>query len=151
MERIIFHIDVNSAFLSWEAVRRVRDGLEDLRLVPSAIGGDREKRTGVILAKSIPAKKYGVKTGEPVAMAIKKCPNLILARPDFSWYEKCSKALNEYKKKKELEVLDIDEIDFEDETLKDIEELKDFKTTLDSYRSFEEVFDVFNKTKDFKK
>ena len=92
MERIIFHIDVNSAFLSWEAVRRVRDGLEDLRLVPSAIGGDREKRTGVILAKSIPAKKYGVKTGEPVAMAIKKCPNLILARPDFSWYEKCSTA-----------------------------------------------------------
>lgn len=92
MERIIFHIDVNSAFLSWEATRRVKLGLEDLRLVPSAIGGEREKRTGVILAKSIPAKKYGVKTGEPVAMAIKKCPNLILARPDFSWYEKCSKA-----------------------------------------------------------
>ena len=57
MERIIFHIDVNSAFLSWEAARRVKLGLEDLRLVPSAIGGEREKRTGVILAKSIPAKK----------------------------------------------------------------------------------------------
>lgn len=92
IKRIIFHIDVNSAFLSWEATRRVKEGLSDIRLVPSAIGGDREKRTGVILAKSIPAKKYGVKTGEPVAMAIKKCPQLVLAHPDFRLYEKSSKA-----------------------------------------------------------
>ena len=83
MARLIFHIDVNSAFLSWEAVRRVSKGEPDLRLVPSAIGGDREKRRGVILAKSIPAKKYGVKTGEPVAQAIRKCPTLILAKPDL--------------------------------------------------------------------
>jgi DNA polymerase-4 len=66
--------------------------MNDLRLVPSAIGGDRETRTGVILAKSIPAKKYGVKTGEPVGMALKKCPSLILAHPDFSLYEESSKA-----------------------------------------------------------
>jgi DNA polymerase-4 len=66
--------------------------MNDLRLVPSAIGGDRETRTGVILAKSIPAKKYGVKTGEPVGMALKKCPSLILAHPDFSLYEASSKA-----------------------------------------------------------
>jgi DNA polymerase-4 len=66
--------------------------MKDLRLVPSAIGGDRETRTGVILAKSIPAKKYGVKTGEPVGMALKKCPSLILAHPDFSLYEASSKA-----------------------------------------------------------
>ncbi|MBO7303243.1 MAG: DNA polymerase IV [Clostridia bacterium] len=92
MERIIFHIDVNSAFLSWEAAKRVKQGLDDIRLIPSAIGGDREKRTGVILAKSIPAKKYGVKTGEPVGMALKKCPELVLARPDFALYERCSKA-----------------------------------------------------------
>lgn len=92
MKRIIFHIDVNSAFLSWEATRRVKQGLADIRLVPSAIGGDREKRTGVILAKSIPAKKYGVKTGEPVSMALKKCPALVLARPDFCLYEECSRA-----------------------------------------------------------
>ena len=92
MERIIFHIDVNSAFLSWEAAKRVKHGLDDIRLIPSAIGGDREKRTGVILAKSIPAKKYGVKTGEPVGMALKKCPELVLARPDFALYERCSKA-----------------------------------------------------------
>lgn len=90
MARLIFHIDVNSAFLSWEATRRVGLGEEDIRLIPSAIGGDREKRTGVILAKSIPAKKYGIKTGEPVAAALRKCPNLFLAMPDFKLYEASS-------------------------------------------------------------
>lgn len=92
MERIVFHIDVNSAFLSWEAAKRVKNGEEDIRLIPSAIGGDRDKRTGVILAKSIPAKKFGIKTGEPVGMALRKCPNLYLAKPDFRLYVKCSKA-----------------------------------------------------------
>lgn len=91
-ERIIFHIDVNSAFLSWEAARRVAEGGEDIRLIPSAIGGSREKRTGVILAKSIPAKKYGVRTGEPVGMALQKCPSLYVAPPDFRLYERCSRA-----------------------------------------------------------
>ncbi len=95
MERLIFHIDVNSAFLSWEAARRVAAGEEDLRLIPSAIGGDREKRTGVILAKSLPAKKLGIKTGEPVAVALRKCPSLVLARPDFKLYEKNSRAFIE--------------------------------------------------------
>lgn len=92
MKRLIFHIDVNSAFLSWEAARRVSQGEDDIRKIPSAIGGDREKRTGVILAKSIPAKKYGIKTGEPVAMALRKCPDLFLTRPDFRLYEQSSKA-----------------------------------------------------------
>lgn len=92
MSRLVFHIDVNSAYLSWEAARRVATGEADLRLIPSAIGGDREKRTGVILAKSIPAKKFGVRTGEPVAMALRKCPDLVLARPDFRLYEQSSKA-----------------------------------------------------------
>ncbi len=92
MSRLIFHVDVNSAFLSWEATRRVANGEPDLRLIPSAIGGDRDKRTGVIVAKSIPAKKMGVKTGEPVSMALRKCPDLVLARPDFRLYEQSSKA-----------------------------------------------------------
>ena len=92
MSRLIFHIDVNSAFLSWEATRRVSMGEDDIRLIPSAIGGDREKRTGVILAKSIPAKKFGIKTGEPVAAALRKCPDLFLARPDFKLYETSSRA-----------------------------------------------------------
>lgn len=92
MKQLVFHIDVNSAFLSWEATRRVKNGEEDLRLIPSAVGGDREKRTGVILAKSIPAKAYGIKTGEPVASALRKCPSLVIARPDFRLYEACSRA-----------------------------------------------------------
>ena len=95
MQRLIFHVDVNSAFLSWEAARRVAEGGDDLRLIPSAIGGDRDKRTGVILAKSIPAKKFGVTTGEPVAMALRKCPQLVLAKPDFRLYTKNSRAFIE--------------------------------------------------------
>lgn len=92
MRKLIFHIDVNSAYLSWEAARRVANGEPDLRLIPSAIGGDPEKRTGVILAKSIPAKKFKVTTGEPVGMALRKCPDLVLARPDFKLYVKNSRA-----------------------------------------------------------
>ena len=92
MRKLIFHIDVNSAYLSWEATRRVQNGEPDLRLIPSAIGGDPEKRTGVILAKSIPAKKHKITTGEPVVMALRKCPDLVLARPDFKLYVQCSRA-----------------------------------------------------------
>jgi len=90
--RLIFHVDVNSAFLSWEAMKRVKNGEADLRNIPSAIGGDRESRRGVILAKSIPAKKYGVQTGEPIAQALRKCPSLYLAKPDFHLYHSCSRA-----------------------------------------------------------
>lgn len=92
LDRLVFHVDVNSAFLSWEAARQVAQGKDDLRLIPSAIGGDPEKRTGVILAKSIPAKAYKIKTGEPVAQALRKCPELVLVPPDFTLYEKNSKA-----------------------------------------------------------
>lgn len=95
MKRLIFHIDVNSAFLSWEAARRVKKGEDDLRLIPSAIGGDPESRRGVVLAKSIPAKKYNIKTGEPIGMALRKCPSLVITPPDFSLYSKCSKAFKD--------------------------------------------------------
>ena len=76
-ERLIFHIDVNSAFLSWESARRVSQGLPDLREIPSCVGGDPKKRTGIVVAKSIPAKKYGIQTGEPVAMALRKFPVIL--------------------------------------------------------------------------
>lgn len=92
MDRLIFHIDVNSAFLSWEAVERVKRGEPDLRLVPSAVGRDPNSRTSVVTAKSIPAKKYGINTGEPVSMAIRKCPNLIIVEPNFELYRRNSKA-----------------------------------------------------------
>lgn len=91
-ERLIFHIDVNSAFLSWESARRVSQGLPDLREIPSCVGGDPKKRTGIVVAKSIPAKKYGIQTGEPVAMALRKYPNLVIVPSDFELYDKCSRA-----------------------------------------------------------
>ena len=95
MDRLIFHIDVNSAFLSWESVKRVLAGEQDLRLIPSCIGGDPKSRRGVVLAKSIPAKKYGVKTGEPIALALRKCPSLVIAPPDFKLYTSCSRAFKD--------------------------------------------------------
>ncbi|MBR6839410.1 MAG: DNA polymerase IV, partial [Oscillospiraceae bacterium] len=94
-ERLIFHVDVNSAFLSWEAARRVRNGEPDLRLIPSCIGGSPESRRGVVLAKSIPAKAFKIKTGEPIAMALRKCPQLVIAKPDFKLYSACSKAFKD--------------------------------------------------------
>ena len=77
---VIFHIDVNSAFLSWEAVYRLHHlgGKEDLREKVSAVGGDMAMRHGIILAKSIPAKKFHIKTGETILEAKQNCPELIL-------------------------------------------------------------------------
>ena len=95
MSRLIFHIDVNSAFLSWESTRRVKEGLPDLRDIPACIGGDPKKRTGIVVAKSIPAKKYGIQTGEPMAMALRKCPDLVIVQSDFELYVKCSRAFKE--------------------------------------------------------
>ncbi len=88
-QKIIFHIDVNSAFLSWEAVYRmtVEGQTEDLRLIPSIVGGDREQRHGVVLAKSIPAKKYGIVTGEPITQALQKCPELLIVPSRHHIYE----------------------------------------------------------------
>ena len=101
MNRIIFHIDVNSAYLSWEAAYRLQHGAEiDLRDIPSIVGGDQEKRHGIVLAKSIPAKKFDIITGESVHSALKKCPDLVMVPPNYERYIKASGAmidiLNEY-------------------------------------------------------
>ena len=94
MAKVYFHVDVNSAFLSWSALKKLREGETlDLRTVPSAVGGDEEKRHGVVLAKSGPAKKFGVRTGESLFSARLKCPELIVTPPDFDWYVQNSKAL----------------------------------------------------------
>ena len=96
MSRIIFHIDVNSAFLSWTAVDRLNKGEAiDLRTIPSIVGGDRENRHGIVLAKSTPAKKFGIVTGEPIAMALRKCPVLVCVPPDFPLYSQNSRAMFE--------------------------------------------------------
>lgn len=93
MERLIYHVDVNNAYLSWEATEQLNNGADlDIRTIPAIIGGDTSKRRGVVLAKSMPAKACGIRTGEPVKDALKKCPALKSFPPDFSLYRKYSKA-----------------------------------------------------------
>ena len=89
-----FHVDVNSAFLSWSALKALREGgAVDLRTIPAVVGGDEEKRHGVVLAKSLPAKQYGIRTGESLFAARAKCPDITVVPPDFDWYVQNSKAL----------------------------------------------------------
>lgn len=93
-KRIIFHIDVNSAFLSWEAVYRLQHGDEvDLRHIPSVVGGDVESRHGIVLAKSIPSKAFDIKTGETLFSARQKCPELVVVPPHYGIYVLCSSAM----------------------------------------------------------
>lgn len=93
-DRYVFHIDANSAFLSWSAAYRVSVLGEkvDLRQIPSIVGGDQEKRHGIVLAKSVPAKKYGIQTGEAIVTALQKCPNLVVVPPDYGLYVNASRA-----------------------------------------------------------
>ncbi len=92
-ERVIFHVDANSAFLSWTAAYRVKVLGEsvDLRDIPSVVAGDKESRHSIILAKSTPAKKYGIHTGEPLFQALEKCPTLAVVQPDYELYVQASR------------------------------------------------------------
>jgi len=92
--RTIMHIDVNSAYLSWESVYRLQHGSTlDLREIPSVVGGDPVSRHGIVLAKSIPAKKYKIKTGESIFSALQKCPSLVIVPPRYDLYLQCSNSL----------------------------------------------------------
>ena len=96
MERLIFHIDVNNAFLSWTAVDMLKKGVKlDIRTIPAIIGGDESKRHGVVLAKSNVAKQFGIKTGEPIYFARKKCPNLEVFESNHKMYREYSNKLYE--------------------------------------------------------
>lgn len=112
-EPLVFHIDVNSAFLSWESVERLKshENGPDLRTIPSAVGGDKSKRHGIVLAKSTEAKKYGVTTGEPLVQAMRKCPELTVVPSRFDIYIKYSgqmmELLSEYTP--DMEKFSIDE------------------------------------------
>ena len=89
MPKIYFHVDVNSAFLSWSALKALQGGSTvDLRTIPAVVGGDEAKRHGVVLAKSTPAKKFGIQTGESLFAARVKCPGLTVVPPDFDFYVK---------------------------------------------------------------
>ena len=92
MKRVVFHIDVNSAFLSWTAIKMLKEGAgQDIRTIPSVVSGDPSDRRSIITAASIPAKKLGIKAATPVSMALRTFPNLVIVRGDFDWYRKCSK------------------------------------------------------------
>lgn len=94
MQRTIMHIDVNSAFLSWQAAYDLQHGAQvDLREIPSAVGGNQADRKGIVLAKSMSAKQYGIKTGETLMEARQKCPGLIVVPPNYDLYLKASNAL----------------------------------------------------------
>ncbi len=93
MKKIIFHIDVNSAFLSWSAVKILSEGGSDIRLVPSVVSGDPSDRRSIISAASIPAKRLGIRTAMPVSMALRMCPGLVIVHGDWEWYRHCSEGL----------------------------------------------------------
>lgn len=112
MEQIIFHIDVNSAYLSWSALDKMQHGQgPDLRTISAIIGGDMAKRHGVVLAKSIPAKSFGIVTGEPIVNAMRKCPGLHIEPPNHKLYDQRSGELMQllYDICPDLEQVSIDE------------------------------------------
>lgn len=112
LERFILHIDVNNAFLSWTAVERLKNGEKvDIRTIPAVIGGDEAERRGIVLAKSPVAKQFGIKTGEPLYMARKKCPEIQVFQSNFSIYRKYSNQMIEIFKEytDQIEQFSIDE------------------------------------------
>lgn len=94
MERQILHVDVNNAFLSWTAVEMLKQGSKiDIREIPSVIGGDENKRAGIVLAKSPKAKIFGIITGETLYQARMKCPQLQVYPGNYNMYKKYSNSL----------------------------------------------------------
>lgn len=112
MQRIILHIDVNNAFLSWSAIYLLKTGYKhDIRKRYAVISGDPTKRKGIVLAKSTPAKKRGVVTAEPIYKARNKCPYLEIYPSNYEWYIKMSKALFKLLSSytNEIEIFSVDE------------------------------------------
>lgn len=112
MKTIIFHIDVNNAFLSWTAVELLKKGSHyDIRNSYAVIGGDEEKRRGIVLAKSNPCKKLGIKTADTLYSARKKCPALRVYKGDYELFKKMSNQMFELIQKysPDIEILSIDE------------------------------------------
>lgn len=119
---IIFHIDVNSAYLSWSALRELQNGsTQDLRTIPSIVGGDQETRHGIVVAKSIPAKAFGIQTAETVASAFQKCPTLVMVPPDHTYYRDMSQKLMRHLRSicDEIEQVSIDECYMSFEPIRD--------------------------------
>ncbi len=73
----------------------MREGHPDIRLIPSVVSGDPNDRRSIITAASIPAKKLGIKTAQPVSMALRTCPKLLIVGGDWMWYKECSEGFIE--------------------------------------------------------
>ena len=96
-KRIILHIDVNNAFLSWTAVELLKNGSSiDIRNRYAVIGGDEDSRRGIVLAKSNLCKSKGVVTGESLYMARRKCPYLEVYKGERDAYRKHSDLMYNY-------------------------------------------------------
>lgn len=139
MERIIFHVDVNSAYLSWSAAWHLKTGgTLDYRTIPAVVGGDEASRHGIVLAKSIPAKNYGIMTGESLFSAREKCPKLFVIPPDYNLFLSSSNALmellSEYSSKTQRYSVDESFVDMS-------HRLNDFREVAEeiSYRTFHEL------------
>lgn len=89
MDKVILHCDLNCFYASVEMLFHPH-----YRQVPFAVGGDVERRHGIILAKNALAKKAGVKTGEALWQAKQKCPDLQCVTPNFSLYLEFSKKVS---------------------------------------------------------
>ena len=112
MERIIMHIDVNNAFLSWTAIDLLNKGYKyDIRNSYAVIGGDETKRSGIVLAKSNAAKKLGIYTSETLYSARKKCRILKIYPPNYKFYSMMSKKMFDLLSKysPDIEIASIDE------------------------------------------
>ncbi len=90
MGRIILHCDLNNFFASATLSKN-----PTLVGLPVAVCGDAEKRHGIILAKNTIAKGFGVQTAETIWEAKRKCPELILLKPDYRLYETLSKQVQQ--------------------------------------------------------
>jgi len=142
LKPIIFHIDVNSAFLSWSALEKLKNGSDvDLRTIPAIIGGDEKSRHGVVLAKSIPAKKYKIQTGEPVASALRKCPTLVMEPPDHDLYRRYSQSMIALLREisPDLEQVSIDECYLDFTPISHLYESAETAATMIRDRIFEEL------------
>lgn len=95
--KIIIHLDINNAFLSFSAVKLLNDGYPlDIREIPSIIAYSNNLRNGMVLAKSTPAKKFGIKTAMPLFQAFNLYPDLKIYSPDYSYYKKTSNKIHNF-------------------------------------------------------
>ena len=93
-------------------MRELQNGSKlDLRTIPSIVGGDQETRHGIVVAKSIRAKAFGIQTAETVASAFQKCPTLVMVPPDHTYYREMSQKLMRHLRSicDEIEQVSIDE------------------------------------------